>query len=372
MNSAEYLKQMEQKRGELAAVFAKHKNDKGEYDMPVNVLEEINSRNSELTELGKKYDLARMEEKNAQELEGYNKPAPSVPHAAVKSEAPKNESKSVGEMFVESVAFKGYSGGRSPVAMLDIDVKTLMETGAGWAPENLRTGRVELKPERQPRVVDLLPKFSTNMAAIKYMEETTFTNNAVEKAEGAAAGEAALALTERTSNVRKIPVLLPVTDEQMEDVEGIRDYINNRLKLMLEQRLDLQIVKAFLWNPKSFNLNPDSPTQDPNHPDFIGFAKPLILNDPMIYGQQSVNWVARRLYEQACVHKKWVQFMAPLALVTDATDTKQTKPRPLRVYDTITFENEKAIITNVNMAYNRDSVQFAHYQALMQTTTPGP
>jgi HK97 family phage major capsid protein len=76
------------------------------------------------------------------------------------------------------------------------------------------------------------------------MEETTFTNAAVETTEGNAYQEAALAYTEKTSNVRKIAVFLPMTDEQLEDVTQAQGVIDNRLPFMVRQRLDLQIISG--------------------------------------------------------------------------------------------------------------------------------
>lgn len=162
--------------------------------------------------------------------------------------------KPIGDMFVESNAFKGYASGQGvgPVAHLDIELSqllrpqnTLFETGAGWAPESTRTGIVtEFATRPAPDVVDFIPQIPTSQAKVVYMEETTFTNNAAEAAENSLYGEAALQLTEQEQSVRKIAVWLPLTDEQLEDEPQARGYVNNRLVFMLRQRLDLQALQG--------------------------------------------------------------------------------------------------------------------------------
>jgi HK97 family phage major capsid protein len=149
--------------------------------------------------------------------------------------------KSFGELFTESDAFKN----KGATGFIDgIGVKTLMETGAGWAPEDLRTGRVVEDAVRPIQVIDLLPSGTTNQSAVVYMEETTYTNAAQETAEAGTYQESTLQLTEQSSQVRKIAVFIPVTDEQLEDVEQAQTYVQNRLRFMLRQRLDNQIING--------------------------------------------------------------------------------------------------------------------------------
>lgn len=148
--------------------------------------------------------------------------------------------KSVGELFAESDARTTKHVGFEIGA--DVEIKTLMETSAGWAPETIRTGRLVEDAQRPIQVIDVIPSGSTSQAAVVFMEETTFTNNAAEVAEGGTYGEAVLALTEQSSTVRKIGVWLPITDEQLEDVPQVQGYVNNRLPFMLRQRLDGQIL----------------------------------------------------------------------------------------------------------------------------------
>ncbi|HET7736461.1 MAG TPA: phage major capsid protein [Nocardioidaceae bacterium] len=204
------------------------------------VLAFIRDTNTELSELGVKRDELAALARGLKFTKGYD--PEQYAHLLEGEGAPSGRtqrSKSFGEMFVESKA-AGEMKGRE--VEIPFEVKTLFATSAGWAPESTRTPRLVLDEQRPVQLVPLIPQRPTGQTAIKYMEETTFTNAAAETAEGGTKPEAALALTERTSDVRKIPVWIPVTDEQLEDVEGIQQYLENRLEFMVMQRLDGQIA----------------------------------------------------------------------------------------------------------------------------------
>ena len=85
MTLAERAKDLAEKRSELAALFGKHKNEAGEYDMPAAVLDEVRSRNEELERLGSEFTdlkaLDEAEQRNAEEMQRLAAPAPRVPHA---------------------------------------------------------------------------------------------------------------------------------------------------------------------------------------------------------------------------------------------------------------------------------------------------
>lgn len=179
--------------------------------------------------------------------------------------------KSAGQMFVESDAYKrlySYEGiGRKsrngslvgPEAMLDVELKTVMSTGAGWAPQAVRTDIVIPNAQRPLQVTDLIPSLTTTQSSVVFMEETTFTNAAAETAESTQATpgtypESALAFTERNSPVRKITTFIPVTDEQLEDIAGAQQYLDSRLPFMVQQRLDGQIVSGDGTSPNLTGL----------------------------------------------------------------------------------------------------------------------
>lgn len=173
----------------------------------------------------------------------------------------RREFKSLGDRVVESDAYKSYRESGGPKGMLasfgiedfglaelkyySPELKTLMTTTAGWAPESIRIPGLVIEDVTRPiQILDIIPPGNTDMAAVVYMEETTRTHAAAEATEGAAFAESTFALTEQSSTVRKIADSLPVTDEQLEDVAGVRSYIDQRLMFGLRQRLDNQVLQG--------------------------------------------------------------------------------------------------------------------------------
>jgi HK97 family phage major capsid protein len=215
----------------------------------------IKNVNDELSYIGERvteFDvLAKIRTENderlAKQREYVKDPSPFAPGDG-KGKRP--EFKNMGRVMAE---FEGLmkaakAGGASKYTIEDFDAKAWLEakanfvTTAGWAPESTRTGRVVMDEQRGIEVADILPLFPTSLAAIIYMEETTFTNNAAERAEAGAYAESAFALTQRSVPVQSVGTSLPVSDEQLEDEAGVAAYLDQRLGFAVRQRLDSQIL----------------------------------------------------------------------------------------------------------------------------------
>lgn len=266
---------------------------------------ELKRRNDELADLNKKFgDLRSLEGGRgvADELHrAMNTPADGgIQHPGAADGVGKREQKSLGRLFVESAEYKAFDGHKAPALVLpDLNLKTVFRTGAGWDPESMRIPRLELSAQRPIAIIDTVPLLNTGTDTIRYMLETTLTNNAAEKAESTAttgsdiAGEAALALTEQTMPVEWLPVFIPVTKQQMADVVGIEDYVNQRLQYMLRARVDSQILNGDGSTPNlkgTLNIGGSLQTQakgsDPT-PDAIykamtkvratGYAEPSVI-----------------------------------------------------------------------------------------------
>lgn len=297
---------IEVKRNRVAELFAcKHAD--GSYNLTAAQVDEVKSLNKELNEdLGPKLDqqvaLAKHEADNAAALAAMKSVAHPAGHGQaiaggdgfaltrdgrVVSMTP--AAKSLGELFVDSASFKslrqaaaaGEHGAmkRLSVALNEVDLKTIFSRAAGWDPFVARQPGVVLSAQQQPAVADLIPLSETAQAAVKWMLETTYTNNAAETAEGGNSPESAFALTEQTTPVNKIAVTLPLTDEQLEDEPRARDYLNNRLTLNLKQRLDMQLLVGNGTAPNLrglLNLAGIQTYAKGAEPDFDAFFKAMV------------------------------------------------------------------------------------------------
>lgn len=202
-----------------------------------------------------KYTVAKHQEREAD----LQRPVESVEHPEIGTER-----KSWAQRFVESKAYKAAKADgfkRAAIVDLDIDLKTLMQTSAGFAPESVRSGLVVEKATRPIQVTDLIPTFPISQAAFVYMEETTRTHSAAEAAEAGTYAEDAYVYTQRTSTVRKIATSIPVTDEQLEDEMQVRSLLEQRLAFGLRQRLDGQILVGDGIAPNLLGINNVSSTQ---------------------------------------------------------------------------------------------------------------
>jgi HK97 family phage major capsid protein len=198
-------------------------------------VEAIRVMNEEIDELAKKAEGLRVVLRGAQNADEYSEDG--TKESGDGGNGPR-EAKTLGDLIandprrlVKKVEFE-----------VDIDLKATLLTSSGWAPQAVRTDRLIDFATRPPTILDFIPTVTTDQSAIVFMEETTFTNTAAETAEGAAKPQATLIYTERTSSVRKIPVFIPVSDEQLEDVPRMRALVNNRLAFMVRQRLAGQIL----------------------------------------------------------------------------------------------------------------------------------
>ena len=135
------------------------------------------------------------------------------------------------------------------------------------------------------------------------------------------------------------------------------------------------ILTSFAFNPTSYNpfgLAPDHPHYPIQSVDSLDEIVRIEVFDAGLPNQAACDWVCRRVFDQACFAREFMTFAAPLLLVTDTSDSMQIRPRKLRVGDPVQIQQpdntfRQYIVTRCDPAYEKDYIQFAHYECVTQT-----
>ena len=252
---------LDQKRGELKKLFDDHRkiiNGSTEYDLSADQVEEVRRREAELAPLQDAFKqaerLAAIDSDNRKAVDDLGRivrPVPFGGGAGGAGAAPGDRpaTKSFGERFVNSDAYKTWKhqGGQQQSffeapEQLGWNVKTTFTTAASTLTEYDRQPGMIMLGQQALTVADLIAQGETTMNTIRYVREDTYTNAATTVAEGATKPEAAFDTSEVDAPVRKVAVVAKVTDEMFADFPVVRDYVDNRLRFMVAQQEEAQLL----------------------------------------------------------------------------------------------------------------------------------
>jgi len=129
------------------------------------------------------------------------------------------------------------------------------------------------------------------------------------------------------------------------------------------------------YNPKSFLVPGCTTLPDPDHPDYLGRYRPLMVVDPALVvsgrsanqnelqaTQANIDFTVRRLFDFTCHARTLMRFSAPLSLIADPV-TGVT--RPLRFLDPVSVDGDASwIIKTASPQYRFDNVQIMRYELI--------
>ena len=236
-----YKKQSEQAEQE------KRERTKEEFAEVEKLMTQAKGLRAKITSLTDERAMADEIEKLVGSVKTEQKPEPAA--------SPENETRSMGQQWIESAAGKFFVEGRHRESQswkspsVELHAATLTTTGGSPGSggdliiPDFRPGILPLLFKRLV-VADLIAGGRTTSNSIVYMKESTFTNAADVVAETVAKPESTLIFDQATDPVRKIAHWLPVSEEMLEDVPAIRSYIDARLRLGVELKEEDQLLNG--------------------------------------------------------------------------------------------------------------------------------
>ena len=119
----------------------------------------------------------------------------------------------------------------TPILVADTDLTT-----REYAPQIVAIGT------QQPMVADLLAQGTMTTGSFTYPREVAWSSDATAVAEGAAKPEQDFSLEEVTAYARKVAVIVTMSDEALNDMPAFASYVNAKLPLAIEQKVDAAIL----------------------------------------------------------------------------------------------------------------------------------
>lgn len=215
--------------------------------------EKIKAMNDELSALGQERDqlesLAQTAESVKSVYNANHAPASRPPFPAASGQANGQgnghalDGKRLRDIFAESKEFQSFSGARGEsarVSLPNIDAKTLI-TLTTISPQVTRLPMVDMVREERT-VIDLMVEGTIDGTSVEYYEQTGFTNNAAETAEGATKPESALAWTLRTATARDIAHWIPITKQAMRDNAFLETQVRGELAFGIRRREEAAVL----------------------------------------------------------------------------------------------------------------------------------
>ena len=143
----------------------------------------------------------------------------------------------------ENREFKSFLEGNSSKATLNVKATmvTSLNASGNTVPASVLSG-FYYDPTRTVRVRDFLPTIPTSSNTVRYVQETSYTNNAAARIEGSAYGESSFVLNAVDAPVRSIGSYMTLTKEMLNDVPQLSSYISTRLPAKVMNVEDAQLL----------------------------------------------------------------------------------------------------------------------------------
>ena len=161
-----------------------------------------------------------------------------------------SERKSLGQRFVENEDVKAFMERAPSKGSVGVEVKAITSAtgdGDGNAGDLLtpddRPGIIT-PPQRRMTVRDLLTPGRTSDSAIRFFQETGFTNNAAPQAETELKAESSMKFGSKTLPVATIAHWVPASKQILADAPMLASYIDGRLRYGLAYVEELQLLKG--------------------------------------------------------------------------------------------------------------------------------
>lgn len=161
------------------------------------------------------------------------------------------ESKSAGEEFVDSAAYKAFQSGNADKAKFEL--KNTISSDSNSVFPLQRPGIIQgsFTPVTLRSVI---PTIRVTGNAVNHLRENAWTNSAREVTQAQAKPESSLTFTTKNFVIETVAHWLKITEQLAADAPAVVDYVNRRLRHGLAAKIEAQIVAGDGTSPNLAGL----------------------------------------------------------------------------------------------------------------------
>lgn len=239
-----FKKELDELGGKIDKKLEDHSKKWGEYSKEVKdaVMAELKP------DMDKHNAMADKFLKIQEQLDGIDTKIQRLPFGS--KEAKKGFADSVKEVLVHlkekgNGSIKSYLAEKGRTGEIDLKIDDMTQANSFESTAVVQAQHVpgiKFDPDTTFRVRDLIAPGTTNSNSIEYVQEEAFTDSTDVTSEGQEYKQSDFDLKLKTATVRKITAYIIVSEEMLEDVEGLNSYISLRLPSKMKLKENYQLL----------------------------------------------------------------------------------------------------------------------------------
>ena len=157
-----------------------------------------------------------------------------------------------GESLIASEEFKALAQGNAQRARVEVKNTTMSTVGTTVYPQNV--AGVVPGPFKPLTIRDVLPSGATTAISVVGTREKSYDNKAAGVAQGAAKPESAIVFEQFNTPIETVATWLKVSNQLLADAPSVVSYIDTRLRYMLNEVIDAQLLNGTGTAPQLVGL----------------------------------------------------------------------------------------------------------------------
>ncbi len=172
----------------------------------------------------------------------------------------RTKSEVIGDTLNKSASFKAMKEGNRANASMELKADVLISSDFSGANSSrdatgvTRVDGIKRDPANVTNMMGIIPVGSTDSNVIRFVKESSYTDNGGAVAEGSAPSDSSFDLTATDAVVQKMTAVMTISQEMLDDTPALSSYLSQRIPNKLSATIDDQLIGGSGSTPNLLGL----------------------------------------------------------------------------------------------------------------------